>query len=780
MNRIIFITFLTIAWIGLYSQDGTYNRVKIQLSEGVLDALAHEGFTLEGEITRDHCLITEISGPQTRFLEQQDFNFEVMVQDVTSFYQKRNTQFSDLKIERNPSDEWIVPAGWGYGSMGGFYTFEQMLAELDTMIMLYPGLITPVQQMDITSTEGRPIYWVKISDNPNVDEEEPEVMYTALHHAREPISLQQMIFYMYYLLENYETNEEIEYLVNTTEMYFVPCLNPDGYVYNQTTYPGGGGMWRKNRRDNGGSYGVDINRNYGYKWGYDNNGSSPDPEDDTYRGPEAFSEPEIQATRQFCIDRDFKMALNYHSYSNLLLYTWGWTSDPCPDDDILEAYAVMMTAENGYTYGPGSTTIYPTNGGSDDWMYGDTLDKPRFFSYTPEVGNSNDGFWPSINRIIPLCQENMHQNIMAAKLVGKYASAKDEMPYVIGNKQGYLKFSIERLGLTNAGFTVSVIPVSGFSDIGGPVSFQDLEILESVADSISYTLEESLQVGDSFSYIIAVNNGDITEYIDVVKLYGQTTVVFEEYGNDLNNWSGTWALTGSDYISAPYAITDSPNGNYSNNTNKSLILGQYIDLENTIYAELSFWAKWEIENGYDYVQVLVSTGTNNWYPLQGNYTHPGSEYQEPGEPVFDGVMNNWVRETMSLNEYLGGSIRLRFNLTSDSYITGDGFYFDDLQVSVIDELTNVEENLQQNHALLAAPYPNPANKTINFLLNTSLSGPNGIMEVYNASGSIVHRVNLDGHSGKYVMDIHNWNPGVYFYRITGNYLNGTEGKLIVL
>ena len=83
----------------------------------------------------------------------------------------------------------------------------------------------------------------KISDNPNQDENEPEILYDAVHHAREPNSLSQLIFYMYYLLENYGLNDEVTYLVNETEMYFVPCINPDGYIYNQINDPNGGGMW---------------------------------------------------------------------------------------------------------------------------------------------------------------------------------------------------------------------------------------------------------------------------------------------------------------------------------------------------------------------------------------------------------------------------------------------------------------------------------------------------------------------------------------------------------
>jgi len=112
------------------------------------------------------------------------------------------------------------------------------------------------------------------------------------------------IYYMWYLLENYASNDEIKYLVDETEMYFVPLLNPDGYIYNQTTDPNGGGMWRKNRRPNSdGTFGVDLNRNYSHGWG--TTGISWNTSDDTYPGTSAFSEPETQAMKVFCEQHDF-------------------------------------------------------------------------------------------------------------------------------------------------------------------------------------------------------------------------------------------------------------------------------------------------------------------------------------------------------------------------------------------------------------------------------------------------------------------------------------------
>src|SRR5690606_40564789 len=112
--------------------------------------------------------------------------------------------------------------------MAGYLTYQQMLDVLDDMAAKFPNLITVKAVVSDTNLtwEGRPLWYVKISDNPNTDEPEKEVLYTALHHAREPNSLSQMIFYMWYLLENYDTNPEIQYLVNNLDLYFIPCVKP--------------------------------------------------------------------------------------------------------------------------------------------------------------------------------------------------------------------------------------------------------------------------------------------------------------------------------------------------------------------------------------------------------------------------------------------------------------------------------------------------------------------------------------------------------------------------
>jgi hypothetical protein len=222
-----------------------------------------------------------------------------------------------------------------------------------------------------------------------------------------------VIYFMYYLLENYGKDPQVDYIVNNRELHFIPVLNPDGYVYNQTTRPGGGGMWRKNRRLNDdNSYGVDLNRNYGYEWAYSDIGSSPNPSSNEYRGTAPFSEPETQAIKNFCENHQIQLCFNYHTYGNVLIYPWGFNDQQTPDSVLYRALAQSLTEVNNYRYGTGSETIgYMVNGDSDDWMYGEQTTKNKIIAMTPEVGYA---FWPNPADIYELAEENLEANIFLA------------------------------------------------------------------------------------------------------------------------------------------------------------------------------------------------------------------------------------------------------------------------------------------------------------------------------------------------------------------------------
>lgn len=786
MKKIIAILSLMLMVSAIaFAQDGKYLRVKIQLKNSDISRLAKAGIPMDAGFynQKGGWYQAEISEADYNKVNELGFSTEVLVTDLEAWYAAQNQGVNLTEIKQHsmriPSD-YPVPSNFELGSCGGFSTMEECYAHLDNMHALYPDLITLYEPVsDLTTHEGRSIYYVKISDNPNEAENEPQVLYTGMHHAREPIGMQHLLYYMYYLLENYATNPQIRELVNNIEMYFIPILNPDGYNRNITTNPNGGGMWRKNRRTNaGGSRGVDLNRNYGFGWGYDNEGSSPLPNSDTYRGPAAFSEPETQMIKAFCEAHDFKIALNYHSYSNLLLYSWGYIPEICPDDYILREYAKRMTAENNYTYGPGSTTIYPSNGGSDDWMYGEQNTKAKIFAYTPEVGSQNDGFWPNASRIIPLCQENMLQSILAARFSGPYAEVTDLTSIIIPEKQGNIKFEIKRLGQSDATFTVSLIPLSdNFLSTGNSVVYDGLNLFQKRTDSIAFQLTQGIQNGDTLKYIIRVDNGLYALNDTIERFYGQPVVIFNDEFPNADNWNGQWDIYNAFPYSPPYSIADSPLGWYANNANTSFTTNEPINLTNASVAILSFYARWRIEADYDYVQLKISPDNGQtWTALTGKYTRPGTIHQAFGQPLYDDIQGTWVREEIDLSPWSGQEVMLRFNLRSDANTNADGFFFDDMSITIIDITTETPVPETEETYSLSVPRPNPVSS--HCIISYKQTDDSGILLLTDGRGVVLREIVLKEKTGEILLNTLDLSPGVYFYTLMSGQRKLVTRKLI--
>lgn len=712
--RILVLLFLLFQVSGIYSQ--SYSRIRVFLQDDFeLKKLGETGVAIDHIVHRRGAFAElEVSDRELSAIKEAGFETEMLIEDVSEYYRQRNLkpapQLSATTDCEDPADKIITPLNFSYGSMGGYYTYQEMLDQLDSMASKYPTLISSRQTVGTYLTfENRPLYWVRISDNPTIDENEPEVFYNAVHHAREPASMSQLIFYMWYLLENYASDSSVIALLNNTEMYFIPCINPDGYIFNETISPNGGGMWRKNRRAHGdGEYGVDLNRNYGHYWGFDNSGSSPNTANATYRGPSAFSEPETQAIKYFCENHDFKLTLNYHTYGDLLIYPWGYQpSIYTPDSALFVNYAELLTNDNHYQFGTGDQTVgYVTNGDSDDWMYGEQTTKNKTMSMTPEAGLSSDGFWPATSRIENICKVNVTQNLNMAKLALRYAWVKEESPSVFNQTSGFIRFNITNLGLdTPSAFTVTLTPLLNVSTAGNPKSFSGMTLREVRNDSISFSLPAGLTSGQTFSFVLETDNGLWKERDTIIKQFGTGTIAYSDSGNQMTGWqSNIWNTTFATYYSSPSSITDSPSGNYTNNSTREITLANPIDLSNVTTAALRFMARWDIELGYDYVQVLASAGGTSWTPLCGRYTKKGTPDQAQGEPLFDGVQNTWVEENMSLNDFTGNSqVYIKFRLRSDAWVTGDGFYFDNLTIETTETNSIKEEGKVRLHM-----WPNPA------------------------------------------------------------------------
>ncbi len=307
------------------------------------------------------------------------------------------------------------------GYFDNFHSYEETLADMQAAEQNHPDIAQLVNLGNSWETEQgiaeRYIWAIKISDNATIEEDEPEVLIMGCHHAREIITPEIVLAYMNLLLDSYGSDPYLTRLVDTRQIWLVPLVNPDGYTHVLTM----DSWWRKNRRDNGdGSFGVDLNRNYSFQWGlFDNWYVNSTPSDDCYRGPEPFSEPELQAVKNLVESHNFITALSFHSYAQEILYPWGYQTSYTPDHNSFTALADSIITYNGYGHGTSWEVLnasYLTNGNSEDWFYGDTSTKNKVFQMTPEVGTS---FHPDLEDVPGQISENMGPCIYVTYAAGE-------------------------------------------------------------------------------------------------------------------------------------------------------------------------------------------------------------------------------------------------------------------------------------------------------------------------------------------------------------------------
>jgi hypothetical protein len=393
------------------------------------------------------------SAREIETLARRGIPFTVLHRDLVAHYQSGldNTAAREL----------------GLGSMGGYFTYSEVVDRLDEWRTLYPNLITVKQSLG-QSHQGRDVWAVKISDNPDTDENEPEAIVDALTHAREPMGMMATLYFMDWVMENYPDDWMAKFLVEHREMWFVPVHNPDGYAYNEQKFPNGGGGWRKNRRKNSSSWGVDLNRNWGYMWGYNNSGSSPNQYSDTYRGPYAMSEPEVQALANFISSRPCKERMSIHTYSGMWLIPWCYDYILTPDDDLLRALATEMAPED-YDVGTPWELLYDVNGGSLDWDYG----SEGIITFSPEMTRVGEGaFWPPTQNIVPIAEDNLPSLQYFYAVAGSFVKLKDHAVIeASGNFNGYpdagetLEVTVE---LMNMGLADCATPVDVTASTSAP------------------------------------------------------------------------------------------------------------------------------------------------------------------------------------------------------------------------------------------------------------------------------------------------------------------------
>lgn len=291
-----------------------------------------------------------------------------------------------------------------------FHNYEELTADLKKLANENPTLVAMTSAGK--STEGRDIWAMRLGSDQSHSSEKPAVIYMGGHHAREHLSVEMPLMLAQYLVAQYKAgNQRIVKLMDSRDIHIIPVVNPDGKSYD--IQDGRYKLWRKNRsRNANGTFGTDLNRNYGYKWG--TGGSSTNPNNDTYMGTKPFSEPETLAIKNYVeTHTNITILLSFHTYSQLILYPWGHKYDSIENGKDLRVHEVMaqkMAKWNNYTPQQ-SSELYIASGDTTDWSYGEH----KIFSFTFELDPSqedggfggNSGFYPGAGVIQPVFNKNI-------------------------------------------------------------------------------------------------------------------------------------------------------------------------------------------------------------------------------------------------------------------------------------------------------------------------------------------------------------------------------------
>jgi hypothetical protein len=637
----------------------------------------------------------------------------------------------------------------GSGSMAGYWTLDEVKMKLDDLVASDINDVV-ADKLDTIgySLQGRPIWGLRLGKAMGEPDTRPVAFFNALTHAREPGGMQALLYFVDDLLSRYNVDPFATYLLDHRVIYLVPVVNPDGYRFNQENYDSTQvlGYHRKNLRDTNGdgiseieTDGVDLNRNYGYMWGGPGAGTSPT--DITYRGAGPFSEPETQAERDLIIALQPKAALTFHTYGDLLIHPWGYQLDAAADSVKFYEWSDDMTRGNGYQSGQSMRILYQVSGEFSDWCWGDSISKPRFPSWTPEVGTPLDMFWPPPSRILPLAQENLRECYYVAAIAGPYVRVESSALLEGAlNRGGTAHLTLRARnkgtnGLAGPGLEAALTPLSaGANVLQNRITFPTLGSLQSgdpldngrfvISADDTVTLGRVLQFQVDFTTPDA--SGGLFSRDTVEVLCGTPTVLLSDDGTTgITQWTGmhnTWNTESDDAYHAGLFLADSPTGpeTYASKTDAAMITLNSLDLSKGVHSYLVFDGRWEFETDMDCGTVEVNTGGTTWTPLPGTGTSLGvscsGSKQPVGLPIYDGARKLWAPERVDLSSVSGPTntaVKLRFRVQSGQSPVFDGFRIDNLKVLTFDPAAQpapvaVGDGPAPSAVELAPPSPNPA------------------------------------------------------------------------
>jgi len=456
----------------------------------------------------------------------------------------------------------------------GYHDYAEMTSETANVAATYPSIVSRFSVG--TSYEGRQMWATKVSDTVLTDETEPEVLFTCGQHAREHLTIEMCLYLLNQLTTGYGNDSRITNIVNSREIWIIFNLNPDGAEYDIAT--GSYRSWRKNRQPNSGSsaIGTDLNRNWAFQWGCCG-GSSGTFSSETYRGPSPFSAPETQRVRDFVNSRvvggvqQIKTGIDFHTYSELVLWPYGYTTTNVAGSITADVEATFrtigrnMAGTNGYTPEQASD-LYIADGTIDDWLWG----QHRIFGYTFEMypRSSSPGFYPpdeviatqtsrnreavlqlleisdcpyrSINKQVQYCNATPPVTVYSDTFetaAGWTTNASGTDTATTGawqraNPAGTNSGGVKQLDATVSGSNDLVTGATAGADAGA----QDIDGGVTTIRSPSITLPANATL--TFSWYLA--HGTNSSSADFFRVRVNNTVVFQQLGA-ASNRNGAWA-----------------------------------------------------------------------------------------------------------------------------------------------------------------------------------------------------------------------------------------------
>ena len=561
---------------------------------------------------------------------------------------------------------------------------------MNELVARYPGLASTVNLGN--TLQGRTVWGLRVTSA--AASAKPGVLHFGCEHAREWITTTVPTYFAKYLLSRYGTDPVVTDLVNNVEFFLVPVLNVDGYEYTRSVDR----FWRKNRRDNGnGTFGVDLDRNWGVGWG--GTGSSPSTNSLIYRGTAPFSEPETQVLRDFFLAHDnIRAQLDIHSYAQLILWPFGYTPNISADQTTFSDLGTQMQSlimdVYGTPFGAGPTysTSNPASGTSIDWTYAER----GIMSMSFELRDTGFyGFELPANQIVPSNEELIPAMLQVTNSDWVRAPFRVEFPNGIPT---------QLIAGQPTVITVSAVPQAETVLPGSLLlhyrPFGGGEFLEAPLSSVGGTVHEAVlppmgcAAAPDFYFTGQGSGGSIVrrpagapdENVFAAKVTTGTTNFFYEPLNTNPGWSleGQWAWgipTGAVAESGPPDPTSgysgsrvfgfNLNGGYSGNLPEQNLTSPPIDCTNRSGVQLSFerWLGVE-EPTWDHASVRVSNNGIDWVTVWQNATQ-----------VADTAWNHQILDISSVVDHQP-TVYLRWTMgPTDSVVSFCGWNIDDVRLT---------------------------------------------------------------------------------------------------